>query len=742
MQAVVNESSAPQPSPGRILAPLIMTALLLAIIGIHLWLNPRFFYWDDMQHAIMPVIRTIGLRLSDGDWPAVTLLSWQSGNMVGEGQYQLFNPISLALFPLVASFDDMSIGAAVYSVAYLLIAAAGAYFLSWRAGADPYFSAAAGLAYATSPFLLYWLAGSWTNGLASMAFLPWAVGCVAGRRMTAWAAVGAFAASYCLAVSGWIHGLFALALFCALRLWDRRKSWSPAEIGVAVLTVCGGMLTAGPQLVATLDAVRAGTRMSSISNLGILTTEPQALLAGSMLPAYFGKLNWGAPGDLLAGGTWPVPPIVYCAWFLIPAVIIAFHARRELVAGSWLLLGALVLGILMLGPDQLGPMRWPLRFMPAFCLGVTTWAVMQLSSKRASEPSTVLQSTALIAIASFLSWQQAPGSWLEIGLWAIFIGLACYATTVSIVIGRKSRERIDSGLIALFMTGLVAVGFAGLWPRNGNLPTWHGASFASELAQPGPHGAGSTLQVYAYSTEPDGLPTAERIRQLPSGNMPMLSGRRHVNGYSPVEPAGLSRYLCSNTFGWTCGMLMPGLFRAEPETGAALMDLMRIDTVKVDRSRDQARLWLDREPGWVASDRTDEVTTYSRREPSRLPGTLSYLSDGIRHLDVERMTDDVETHHLAIDAGAASRLVVFARAWYPGYVASWNGDPLEVISLAKVLAAVRIPPGVPEGRLEIRYSVFYNPFSVLTLLAGMLLLTGSLVLVRHAVRERQDGPGT
>ncbi len=81
--------------------PLATTALILSMVGVHLYIEPRFFYWDDVQHTFAPVFYAIGERLREGDWPATTLLLWQGGFLVGEGLYQLFNPISLGIFAIL-----------------------------------------------------------------------------------------------------------------------------------------------------------------------------------------------------------------------------------------------------------------------------------------------------------------------------------------------------------------------------------------------------------------------------------------------------------------------------------------------------------------------------------------------------------------------------------------------------------------------------------------------------------------
>ena len=201
-----------------------------------------------------------------------------------------------------------------------------------------------------------------------MAFLPWALGLLASQRITVPVATGLVITSYLMAVSGWIHGLVALCIFAMCAFWNQRGNWSTGQVVAAATALLSGGLLAGPQLIATIEAVSYGTRGSGVSSSGMLTLDLQTLLAGTMIPPYLCRLNWGPPEAWLSGGALPSPPIAYCAWFLAPALALVIRRSALGPNAKWLLFGASVIGLLMLGPEQLGPMRWPLRFIPAFCL--------------------------------------------------------------------------------------------------------------------------------------------------------------------------------------------------------------------------------------------------------------------------------------------------------------------------------------------------------------------------------------
>src|SRR5947209_3497409 len=100
-----------------------LICFLLAAVPLAFHAHP--YFRDDMQAEYMPTYYVIGQSLLRGELPLFTLHSWIGGNLAGEFQYDLFNPVMLGLFAALPLFDKLIPASAFLSMVLLAIFGSG-----------------------------------------------------------------------------------------------------------------------------------------------------------------------------------------------------------------------------------------------------------------------------------------------------------------------------------------------------------------------------------------------------------------------------------------------------------------------------------------------------------------------------------------------------------------------------------------------------------------------------------------
>ena len=724
------------------IGPVLATALLIvAACALHVVIEHRFFYWDDAQHTFAPVFYTIGEQLRAGEWPTTTLLLWQGGFLAGEGLYQVFNPVSLAVFAMLPSIDDVALGMALHATVWLVIAGTGVYALAARLGALPAWAILAGFSYATSPFLLYWLAASWVNGAVGFAALPWALFFLATPRLRAAGALGIALSTYVVGVSGWIHAIVPLVLFGSARVLLPDRAVAARDRAAFALALAAGALTASPQLLATAAAVQGGMRPSNISNIGTAVASLQGL-ATAFWPTYTQPARWFSESG------WS-PPLYYAAWFVLPAVaMLAGRWRQLLMEFRWLVWPALVLLVATLGPDQLGPTRWPIRLLPAAWAAVIPLAAVVISRHGGEQhPHRSRHLGVALALAALLSWQQHPGGALTLlFFWCVLWGM-------SILVLRRPHfvPAHFSRPLYLGATLLITAWMAAEYPANTAFDDYFGPAHRSSVPAVGVSFPASVVQVYSRL---DGASSGDRGRSgarrppdpwndtplsneetlwVPSGNMPLWRRERQVNGYTPVEMLSLKTMTCGQSiFGWTCDGPAPTLFAREPGTGRSYADLMRVDAFVVSSRMPESLDYLSGLPDWQAETPSRYATVF-RRIPasSPPPGTISYLPPGVQV--VSHASFDTDDERVTVDrpAGFTGGLIAFARAYYPGHSILIDRRPVPVVRLGGVVLAARLPPGQGPVTVDVRHRLPMPSLWRACVLLGLVAILAAVFLSRR-----------
>ena len=84
--------AAPPPAPDALLlaAAIASVAVMVKIV----W--PRFTWFGDNAELFFPLWHMVGTALREGRWLGFDPTAFAGGNVVGEANYGLFNPVTLA----------------------------------------------------------------------------------------------------------------------------------------------------------------------------------------------------------------------------------------------------------------------------------------------------------------------------------------------------------------------------------------------------------------------------------------------------------------------------------------------------------------------------------------------------------------------------------------------------------------------------------------------------------------------
>lgn len=666
--------------------PGITTFLALLVIFIPHWIVPGYYFDDDVRHYAMPWAHEIGTRIALGDWPTLSLRSMSAGNLIGEGQLGLFNPITLLLYVVVSRIENLGQGALFFAGFHLLATALGVYAVGRLLKITRPLSALAGIAFITSNITSYWYATSWWNALITNAWLVWAIAAwlyVFEKPNRLWIAALTTTA---VLTGGWPHGSIALGVILLFLCIGRcRVCHSRQPLLWLAVGGISALLMSLPAIVPLAAHVAESQRgHMRILNNGNLSATLDNLLAFSWpshlapWPHYFSN-----PG---------AQPNYYVAWFILPLLLsyrrqTSLYLRNSRHSFSLLVGLAAVFALLSLGPEQLGPLRWSFRFVPFSQL----FLLLAILSLAATEPPRSLSTPALALlwiIGFALCWQQQPANY---DIHAAFALIGFLATRH----GFPDRELAIRPAVLLGATVLIFALMHFFWPQNGNVGHWSTPLQGHYEATPATRG--NTLILQRTAAE-----TGDAWKYLPSGNIALWENRPFVNGYSPVELPGFKQLFCFNMWTWACPDSVAKLFTFDPLTSKDNAALLRIDEIRVAHgSLSRAMENIAPNHGFQKTQQSPYSTIWTRVRPPNLPGSVSWVSPGISIGKGGTFTPERETLYIT-NSGATSGQILFARTPFNGYEAQLAGAPLPVSAHERVLLAVTIPAGT-RGTLEINY---------------------------------------
>lgn len=679
--------------PGtEILCGLLAAALSLATAALPLIQSRGFYFTDDYQTYFIPGFLEIARLLRAGELPFLSPRLFQGGSFLAEYQFAVLHPVCLLLYLVLDAFPRMDDAASFYALVHVGILAGGVFHLARAVGANRPAAILAGVSGATGMWLIYWGATNWIAALVSAAWMAWA----AALLMRAYHKPGympAAAVAVALTIlSGWPFADVALlagsGLCVVAAAWRTRDVRHAARPAISLVI---GLVLAMPALLPLAAFLQHAARQPvGLANLHVLQAPLTTILAFG-LPIF--PDAWHDAGDAYVSHV--SPPMQYVSWWVPLALINADWTRLKRPVGSAaaLVLAATCLFALLAMAPGVWQLRWSFRMLPYMQIGLVVVAAWSIS-----RPGHVWhwpRTIAAVAVGSLIAaFQDVQLVSVQAMVAVHLLGLTVLACLLQVRVPKAWMPAVLAGHVFQFCV------VTGLFPYNAMVPRWAPPPERSAYALPPLAEGDRNLLLFARNAfladGGSGVPQAV-FRELRHGTTSVLGGPS-VTGYSPIQSAGLAS-LCFDYIGAICPQGVGRLLAVDPGTGASFVDLARVTRVQA-QTGDLAQAFTTLAgPGWRSHE--DEISVRFERAGAVAPGpgSVSQVMGDIRILGG---TESAARADLDLAPSAQGGRIVWARNWFPGYRASWNGSALPVGIVNGVFPSVTIPPG-PGGTLALTY---------------------------------------
>lgn len=707
-------------------------AMIIAVVtgsALPLWRSPDFYVLGNSGIQWLPAGRRIGDLLLAGDSHLMDPQLWRGGNFVAEAGFGVWNPVVLALDVTVLQLDDLLLAAWLHKAFFLVLLAVGTFALAREYGAASWPAAVAGTAVPLAGFTLWTDAAAWTPNLVSFAFVPYVW--IAARRVArgvsspVWFVV---AGALCVSSGNPYTGIvvFVVAATVTVEFADLERWKEQAPLAVALGAV--GLIAVFVYLP-FLRTASVGFRETGVANDETLAPGLGDFLGLSSPTLTPYVRNFGQPALAY--------PAFYLSWFVLP---LAPWLRRwssgpadRRVRSLALFLGVFL--VLAAAPSNFWFFRWPIRFVPYAFLPVAVMAALVLG--RGLDRTAPVRKTAwtigLGLVGFYLAWADVPSSFLwHLGGLVLVVGLVLATVWLS----RRHDARTGVALIA---GTILVLAFQLQWRpanesfRDFDLP-WSAPRVAEAFDE---RYIGTTLSISQYSALPKEVRFSDdNVSEITVGNTAVLAGVETVGAYSGIGFVAHDSSLCIAFDGSICSEAWYRLW--EPVAGGSvpLVDLMRIETIAVQRSLlDPLAEATPR--GWVVAEVGDHVVRYRRLEPLAHPDSrLGGVSGPVAILATSSSGPTHESVRWAREEPGAGELT-FARLNWPGYRAELDGRVLPVGGNEVGLLTVELPSTAEGGEVVLTWSPPAWRWSLVALSLGVLAAAVSHWMWRRAATVSQ-----
>ncbi|MGX1805455.1 hypothetical protein ACWIGI_07050 [Nocardia sp. NPDC055321] len=657
--------------------------------------DPRHFYTDDTEAQYVPMWQLLGNELREGRFPALVPWEWMAGNYSLE-EAAIYNPPQLLVYLLAPSVDNLAVYATVVKLVFAIIAALGVYRICLAYGAKPAWGAVAGVAFPLSGWFLFFDQASWFTSQTGTAWLlhAWASAVLYARGRSGPIPVFVFlwlALTIQYVFPAVEAGLMMLAVIAGEYIYQQHWAVVRRLVLASGCAALAALVANLPLLLSSQVTWRGDARIRNEPFLTVPWSESLNASLPSTTPAFHAW--WGYVQPL---------PMVYVAWFLIPALAFidwkaARHSVREF-SGMALFAGGMLMWTA--GPGAVGPLRWPARVLPMVAIGLLVLVCVLLSRHGtfASSRRRAIAGLALTGILFVRSFSAAPE--------LILRHLLAVATVVGVGAGvlwlaRNRGAALASALIivAMFPIAFAQVKAAPSTPMSYNFPERR-----STMTDAFPRFPGLTLQLADRAIlRPEDKSVERAWGSLAIGSYAKNLGQQYVNGYTPVGHAAFSGLLCIAWDGSTCPDAYRRVFTAEPSTGRTIADLMKVDRVVLHVAQYPG---IDANPApegwkWVEQPGHEEYIRVLEREGGLASIVNGAIADTRGVSAVSTMVDGVSARARVTSADGGR--IVFNRLAWPGYRITLNGRELEHTEIAGTFLAVDIPAGTSEADLEVSW---------------------------------------
>ncbi len=713
-------------------APEWVVALGVAVVAMALcvipqWRGTFFYYVGDQHEQFLPLWHHFGEQLRSGHWPTMEPDGWMGGNYAAEALTGIWNPVNLVNFVVVSFFNNLSMAAFTVMVEILGLLALATFLLAREYGARRMPSAVVATALPVSGLTLWYEASGWPAGLMAFTWVAhfwWAAHRHSRGLLNPFVP---FIFGYLAMTTGNPYaslGLLVVIIAIAVELLLQRKF-----SGLVHLAVMGGCVGAVALLVflPLLGAsdVTSRQQLAQIANDTFFVPDLGDLAAASS-PTYLPSiLNWN--GALLEQ-----VPSTYFAWFVLPLLPWlqwgSLQARLRSLASVFVVAGVYLTATL--GPSNLWLFRWPLRLIEYVYLAAGVLFAVALSAGLATSQvrRRAIATGAIVIAGSYLAWAVRP----QDHNWIHLAGLALVAALLT------------AGLVAYFRRGLWALGIV-LIAGTAPVVTFQTSVFPQTSAAGTPvYPAYDIARLKAGTKEYQGTVlqlasltgvTTEQQRsgEIMFGNLPRAAGHVTIGSYTGMGFVKFANALCMDYRGATCPRAFDRLWQpADHDTNVPLIDAMRVSTLVLQRSLLPEVADRTPPPGWRVADRNSVRTVWVRDRPLPDEGRVSWSSSGVTVLRGSAQPQRETVHyHSSEEAGR----VLFARLGWPGYRATLDNNPIEVVNGPAGLVTVEVPRGEHVLTLE-----FHNPglrlgFLALGTAAAVVMLQTVVWSVVHRRRR-------
>lgn len=690
----------------------VLAGYLAVLLGDH-----RHFYTDDTEAQYVPMWQLLGNELRAGRFPAMVPWEWMAGNYSLE-EAGLYNPAQLLVYLLAPSFDDLALYATAVKFVFSAIAALGVFRICLAYGAKAPLAAVAGVAFPFSGWFLFFDEASWFTSQTGTAWLvhAWASAVLYARGRSGPIPLFVFlylALTIQYAFPAVESGLMIAAVAAGEYLYQRR--WAPvlrvvAASGLAALA----SLVANLPILLSSQATWRGD-VSTIHNDPFLTVPWSESLNASLpstVPAF--TAWWGHVQPL---------PMVYIAWFVIPALAFIDWKAAARAAAEWSGIALFAVAALMwtAGPGAIGPLRWPARVLPMLAIALLVLVCVLLSRYGAFDSSRrrYAAAGALIGLLFLRSFSAAP-KLLDRHVLGVAVVVALGAASLWLA---RTRGIAAAAALTIVATGPIAFAQVAAAPAT---PLSYGfPERRSEMTAAFPDFDGRTLQLAdRIAVRDDERTLAGTYGSIALGSYAKNLGLQYVNGYTPVGHAAFAGLLCMAWDGGTCPDAYRRVFAVEPSTDTPIVDLMRLDRVVLQRAQYPDAGEKPAPAGWKFvhyPGHEHQIWVLERVNPLPSPGDLIAHESGV-HATV--MADGGLTNRATVSSGTGGRVVLSRLAW-PGYHATLGGQEIPVRAVAGTFVAVDVPPGTHNAELVVTWR---PPGLSISLPSAVLALLGIALL--------------
>lgn len=656
--------------------PLVLASTLVVIGVIPLFWVSRYYFRGDTQIAYLGWWYHLGEQVRAGHLPLMEPLAWEAGNYVAEGQWGLFSPLTILIGCLATIVPNVVVFVTVLKIGLIVTGGLGASLLARSYGAGRPFAMVAGLVVGLSGEAVFLDWPSWVNGQIGVALLPWAWWFVR-RAMAGRNPVAALLLCYLVVTVGYVYCAMYLAVILLGCLVDAALSRSLRTLLTTLgLSLFSGLVTLAVYLPGVLTSPVTVRDSWSVTGPGRMTMDVQQAFA-SMLPE---------------------PNANYLLW-LLPAVLWMDLGRLRRTSRD--LAGALVatLALLMwvLGPATVGPLRWPVRVVPALMVPLVVLLAVVASRclmGRVSRLRLVL-SLGWVGAAAYVVVARDPGHLKGVLAGMVLVSLALALTAWSI--GRRGARTTVAVVVASTLALFVVQHAAHPQPPavDRHMPA-QAAAYADRITSA--WGDVMVLGNADYYEKSQIVRNPAIADDLLIAASWYLSPKDVQNGYTTISYRTFREKFCRVFNGGTCAGALKTLLSTEPTTGRKWVDLLSVSTLVLYRPFFAKTNLEDPPGGWSVSERTPYTVVWKRDVRLPTAGGVVATTAGLA-LDQEQLSD--RQVRLRVDkVGPRGGTLTLSRLAWPGYSVKGGelADPVD-----GMLVRVKVPAGSAGSTIVVKW---------------------------------------